>query len=145
MTDRPAESSAASPIDFAEMATELVAAYVTKNHVRAAELPGLIATVHSALSGLGNAPKVEPEPVVTKLVPHMPIRKTITDTHIISLEDGKSYQSLKRHLTKHGLTPAEYRAKWGLPLDYPMVAPAYSAKRSELAKSIGLGARRREG
>ena len=82
-----------------------------------------------------------PEP--EKLVPPVSIRKSVTDEYLISLEDGKQYQSLKRHLAKRGLTPDEYRAKWGLPHDYPMTAPGYSARRSELAKSIGLGSLRK--
>ena len=125
-----------------EMTTELVTAYVTKNHVRAAEMPALIATVHESLAGLGQAPQVVAAP--EKLTLRMPIKKTVSDTHIISLEDGKSYKTLKRHLAKQGLTPADYRTKWGLPYDYPMVAPAYSAARSAMAKTMGLGAQRRK-
>jgi predicted transcriptional regulator len=126
-----------------EMTAEVVAAYVTKNHVRAAELPELIATVHASLGGMGKAPEAPPEAV--KLVPPVSIRKSVTDDYIISFEDGKQYQSMKRHLAKHGLTPEEYRAKWGLPSDYPMTAPGYSARRSELAKSLGLGNIRKKG
>ena len=126
-----------------EMTAELVAAYVTKNHVRAAELPGLISTVHASLASMGSAPEATPEPA--KLVPPVSIKKSVTDEYLISLEDGKQYQSLKRHLAGRGLTPAQYREKWGLPNDYPMVAPAYSARRSEMAKSIGLGGGRRLG
>ncbi len=124
-----------------EMTAEIIAAYVTKNHVRAAELPDLISTVHAALAGLGTPIEAEPEP--GKLVPPVSIKKSITDDYLISLEDGQRYKSLKRHLSKRGLTPDEYRAKWGLPRDYPMVAPAYGRARSELAKSIGLGSIRR--
>ncbi len=120
-----------------EMTADLVAAYVTKNHVRASELPALIATVHTSLAGMGSVPVAAPEPA--KLVPPVSIKKSITDDYLVSLEDGKQYQSLKRHLSKRGLSPDEYRAKWGLPHDYPMVAPGYARKRSELAKSIGLG------
>ena len=126
-----------------EMTTEVVAAYVMKNHVRAAELPALISTVHASLASMGSAPEPAPEPA--KLVPPVSIKKSVTDEYLISLEDGKQYQSLKRHLSGRGLTPAEYRTKWGLPADYPMVAPGYSARRSELAKSIGLGSGRRQG
>ena len=129
------------PTALIEMTTEVVAAYVSKNHVRAAELPALIATIHGSLSGMGSAPEAVPEP--EKLVPPVSIRKSVTDEYLISLEDGKQYQSLKRHLAKRGLTPDEYRAKWGLPHDYPMTAPGYSARRSELAKSIGLGSLRK--
>ncbi len=125
-----------------ELTAEVVAAYVSKNHVRAAELPELISTVHASLASMGSAPVAEPEPA--KLVPPVSIKKSVHDDYLISLEDGKQYQSLKRHLTKRGLTPAEYRTKWGLPHDYPMVAPAYSARRSELAKSTGLGSQGRK-
>src|SRR5215208_352965 len=86
----------------------------------------------------------EPAPRAEKPTPHIPIKKTITPDAIISLEDGKAYKSMKRHLTKLGLTPAQYREKWGLPRDYPMVAPNYAAKRSELAKQAGLGQQRRK-
>ena len=124
--------------DLAELTTEVLAAYVAQNHVQMADLPGLIASVHGALSGLGQAS--EPAPAVPeKLVPPVSIKKSITDDYLISLEDGKQYQSLKRHLAKRGLTPGEYRAKWSLPADYPMVAPGYARKRSKLARSIGLG------
>ena len=126
-----------------EMTAEVVAAYVTKNHIRAAELPELITTVHASLSGMGSAP--EPVVVPAKLDPPVSIKKSLTDDYLISMEDGKRYKSLKRHLSKHGLTPAEYRIKWNLPQDYPMIAPAYSRQRSELAKGLGLGARRRKG
>ncbi len=125
-----------------EMTTEVVAAYVTKNHVRAAELPELISTVHASLAGMGSVPVAEPEP--NKLVPPVSIKKSIADDYLVSMEDGKRYKSLKRHLTARGITPADYRAKWGLPKDYPMVAPAYAKARSELAKSFGLGQIRRK-
>ena len=134
--DAPTSETASVP-NLAELTTEVLAAYVAQNHVQMADLPGLIASVHGALSGLGQAsePAMPPE----KLVPPVSIKKSVTDDYLISLEDGKQYQSLKRHLAKRGLTPGEYRAKWGLPADYPMVAPAYARKRSELARSIGLG------
>lgn len=135
-------AEAADPITLVEMTADLVASYVERNHVQASELPALIATVHASLAGLGTANEVAPEPA--KPVPPVSIRKSVTDTHLISLEDGKPYQALKRHLTKLGMTPAEYRAKWGLPTDYPMVSPAYARKRSELAKSLGLGSLRRK-
>ncbi len=126
-----------------EMTAEVVAAYVTKNHVRAAELPELISTVHASLAGMASTPVDEPE--TGKLVPHVSIRKSITDDYLISLEDGQRYQSLKKHLTKHGLTPEQYRTKWGLPRDYPMIAPAYARARSEMAKAYGFGKIRRKG
>ncbi|MGF3022664.1 MucR family transcriptional regulator [Methylobacterium aquaticum] len=125
--------------DLIGLTSEIVSAYVSKNSVPAGDLAGLIASVHSALVAL-TAP---PAPEVEKPTPLVPIRKTVTPDHIISLEDGKPYKSLKRHLTTRGLTPAEYRRKWGLPHDYPMVAANYAAQRSELAKNSGLGQRRR--
>ncbi len=130
------------PAALVEMTAEVVAAYVTKNHVRLGELPALISTIHTSLAGMGSSPEAEPEPA--KLIPPVSIKKSVTDDYIISFEDGKRYISLKRHLSKHGLTPAEYRAKWGLPADYPMVTPNYSAKRSEMAKVNGLGMGRQQ-
>ena len=125
-----------------EMTVEVVTAYVTKNHVRAAELAVLISTVHASLAGMGSEPVAEPEP--DRLVPPVSIKKSITDEYLVSMEDGKHYRSLNRHLSVRGMTPDEYRAKWGLPRDYPMVAPAYAKARSELAKSFGLGSQRRK-
>ena len=133
----------AASLVLIEMTTEVVAAYVAKNHVRAAELPDLISTVHASLSGMGSVPEAAPE--LAKLEPPVSIKKSVTDDYLVSMENGKRYRSLKRHLTKHGLTPVEYRAKWGLPVDYPMVAPSYARKRSELAKATGLGNIRRKG
>ncbi|KMO42556.1 MucR family transcriptional regulator [Methylobacterium tarhaniae] len=126
--------------DFIGLAAAIVGAYVTRNNIRASELPGLIAATHAALAKL-TAP---PAPEVEKPTPPIPIRKTVTPDHIISLEDGKPYKALKRHLTIRGLTPDQYRQKWGLPHDYPMVAATYAAQRSELAKSLGLGQIRRD-
>lgn len=132
----PAQESVA----LVEMTTELVAAYVANNHVQPAEMPALIASIHGAFASLGSTPQTVTE--AEKPTPPVSIKKSVTDEYLVSLEDGKRYQSLKRHLAKHGLSPAEYREKWGLPKDYPMVAAAYSAKRSELAKSRGLGNKR---
>ena len=131
-----------NPTALAEVTSEVVAAYVRQNHVQPSELPNLIATVHAALGGLGKPAVPVEEPA--KLVPPVSIKKSVTDGHLVSMEDGKRYKSLKRHLSTYGLTPNEYRAKWGLPHDYPMVAPAYAAKRSELARTIGLGRKRQE-
>ncbi|MFE1597512.1 MucR family transcriptional regulator [Methylobacterium sp. ID0610] len=117
------------------LAADIVAAYVSNNVVPAAQLGQLIADVHRAVAALGAPRAAEPAP----LTPLMPIKKTVTPDYLISLEDGRPYKSLKRHLAKHGLTPDQYRQKWGLPHDYPMVAPNYAAQRSELAKTIGLG------
>ena len=128
-----------SQTTFAEITSEVVAAYVAQNHVQLAELPKLIASVHEAFKSLGQplAAEVAPEPPK----PAVPVRKSVTDEYIISLEDGRKLKSMKRYLAGLGMTPADYRAKWGLPADYPMVAPAYAAKRSELAKTLGLGRR----
>ena len=124
---------------LAEVTSEVVAAYVAKNHLQPSELPNLIASVHAAFDGIGKpvAPEVPAEP----LKPAVPVKKSITDEYIISLEDGRKLKSMKRYLSGLGMTPADYRAKWGLPADYPMVAPAYAAHRSALAKTIGLGRR----
>ena len=125
-----------------EITSEVVAAYVAQNHIHPAELPKLIASVHEAFKSLGQPVEAEAAPVgAPKPIPPVSIRKSITDEYLVSLEDGKRYRALKRHLTKYGMTPAEYRAKWGLPKDYPMVAPAYAAHRSALAKTLGLGRR----
>ena len=120
---------------LASLTTEIVSAYVSRNPLSPADLPALIANTHAALQGL-RQPSPEPQP---ELKPAVPIKKSVTPDHIISLEDGRQYKTLKRHLAMRGLTPEEYRAKWGLPSDYPMVAANYAAKRSELAKSLGLG------
>ncbi|MGY2050602.1 MucR family transcriptional regulator [Methylobacterium sp. JK268] len=125
-------------IELIERATDIVAAYVSNNSVPVAELPGLIGAIHTSLVRLREPAAAAPE----KPVPLMPIRKTITPDYIVSLEDGRHYKSLKRHLSTRGLTPEQYRQKWGLPHDYPMVAANYAAQRSELAKNSGLGRRR---
>ena len=135
MTDTAAPASDQTAL--VEMTTEVIAAYVAQNHVQAADMPALIASVHAAFAGLGKPHEAGSQP--DKLAPPVSIKKSITNDYLVSMEDGKRYQALKRHLTKLGLTPAEYRAKWGLSKDYPMVAPGYSARRSELAKTLGLG------
>jgi predicted transcriptional regulator len=119
-----------------DLTADVVAAFVSNNSISATDLPGLIASIHAAIAGL-SAPA--PAPEAEKPVPAVPIKKSVTPDYIISLEDGRQYKSLKRHLTGRGLTPADYRAKWGLPRDYPMVAANYAARRSEMAKAIGLG------
>ncbi len=125
--------------DFIGTAAAIVAAYVSNNHVQAAELPGLLASVHGALTGLGqHAPAAE---APAEQLSAAQVKKSITDAGLVSFLDGKPYQTLKRHLTRHGLTPEQYRARFGLPANYPMTAPAYGARRSELAKAIGLGQR----
>lgn len=117
------------------LTTEIVAAHVANNAVAAADLPAVITAVHDQLSRLGQPP----EPAV-ELVPAVPIRRSVQQDHIVCLEDGRKLKMLKRHLaTAYGMTPEEYRAKWGLPYDYPMVAPSYSETRKALAVKIGLG------
>jgi predicted transcriptional regulator len=117
-----------------ELTSKVVAAYLSGNQISSADVPGVIVGVYSSLASVGKEP-VQAE----TLKPPVSIKRSITDDYLISLEDGKQYKSLKRHLAAKGLSPEEYRAKWGLPRDYPMVAPAYAAKRSELAKKSGLG------
>jgi predicted transcriptional regulator len=119
-----------------EQVAEIVSAYVSNNALSAADLPKLIATTHEALRALSAETA---KPVAEELTPAVPVKKSVTPDFIICLDDGKKFKSLKRHLTQLGMTPAEYRAKWGLPESYPMVAPNYSATRSSLAKSNGLG------
>jgi predicted transcriptional regulator len=131
-----------STSNYIELAADIVSAFVSNNSVPASDLPGLIGSVHAALQSVANpAPKHEE----AKPVPAVPVKKSITPDFLISLEDGKPYRSLKRHLAGRGLTPEQYREKWGLPRDYPMVAPNYSAHRSELARSMGLGRQRAKG
>ena len=120
-----------------EFAADIVSAYVSNNSVTPADLVSLIGQVHGALATLGKEPEAPP---AAALVPAVTIKKSITDEYLICLEDGLQFKSLKRHLTtKYDLTPEQYRARWGLPSDYPMVAPAYAERRSMLAKSMGLG------
>ncbi|ARS66094.1 transcriptional regulator [Sinorhizobium meliloti] len=120
------------------LTAEIVSAYVKKHVIRGVEVTKIITDVHAALSAVGSD-KVVPEPV-EKPKPPVPVRKSIQDGYLICLENGKKFKSLKRHLmAKYQMTPEQYRTKWDLPDDYPMVAPAYAAKRSELAKSAGLG------
>ena len=126
---------------YIELAADIVSAYVSNNSVSGNDLPALISEVHSALQRVD---KGEAEPVVEALRPAVPVKKSITPDYIVCLEDGKKFKSLKRHLrTQYNLTPEQYREKWGLPADYPMVAPNYAAARSALAKQMGLGQQRR--
>jgi predicted transcriptional regulator len=120
-----------------DLTAEIVAAYAGHQAVAMNDLPGLIDHVFKALRSVG---VVEPEPPAETLVPAVPIKKSVMPDFIVCLEDGKKLKMLKRHLATHyGLTPAAYRQRWGLPVDYPMVAPAHAAQRSNLAKSLGLG------
>lgn len=122
------------------LTADIVAAHVSNNSVAVNDLPNLIQNVHGALTGISesrSAPEARPEPKV-------PIRSSVKPDFITCLEDGKKQKMLKRHLmTNHNMTPAEYREKWGLGADYPMVAPNYAEQRRTLAKSIGLGTKRR--
>jgi len=124
-----------SKLDLLTQAADIVAAYVSNNAISAADLPALLTTVHQKLGELsvdGGEPQ-RPDPAV-------PIKKSVTDHHIICLEDGAKLKMLKRYLrTRYNLTPDEYRKRWGLPADYPMVAPEYARRRSDFAKKIGLG------
>jgi len=127
--------------DSLELTATIISAYVANNSVPMTALPEVIASVHAALQKLV---PTAPEPEKVRPEPPVSIKRSITPDYLISMEDGRPYKALKRHLTGRGMTPAQYRQKWNLPADYPMVAPSYAARRSELAKAIGLG-RRREG
>jgi predicted transcriptional regulator len=125
--------------DLLGITAEIVSAHVSHNVVSVTDLPGLIRDVHRTLTTLGTAamPKEAPAP---PQAPAVPVRKSITPDYLICLDDGKKLKMLKRHLhTSYGMTPDAYRAKWGLPSDYPMVAPNYATRRSEIAKGFGLG------
>lgn len=129
-------------LDTVQITARIVAAYVSNNRMAAQDLPGFIESVHQTLVSLFSGTEIVQEP----LKPAVSIKRSVTDDYIVCLEDGLKFKSLKRHLrSAYGLTPEQYRLKWGLPHDYPMVAPNYAAKRSTLAKQIGLGrgARRR--
>jgi len=121
--------------------TDIVSAYVAQNELESGELPGLIETVHKTLATL----ELSDEIVAGGIQPAVPVNRSVTDDYIICLEDGKKLKMLKRHLkTAYGMTPEDYRARWGLPADYPMVAPNYAKKRSRLAKDIGLGTKHKQ-
>jgi len=123
--------------DALALTAEIVASYVSNNAVAPHSLPGLIASVHNSLIGLGQP---EPEKPLEKTKPAVSIGRSITDDYIVCLEDGKRLKMLKRYLrSNYNLSPDEYRKRWGLPADYPMVAPNYAKRRSEFAKQIGLG------
>src|SRR4051812_33981669 len=125
-----------------ELAADIVSAFVSNNSVPMAELPALIGSIHAALTSVATG--ATEQPTEEPKAPAVSIKKSVQPDYIVCLDDGKRFKSLKRHLrTTYNLTPDEYRAKWGLARDYPMVAPNYAATRSELAKRLGLGARRR--
>ena len=132
---------AGTSVNVLELAVEIVAAYISNNSVRSSELPGLIADVHSSLVRMTEGAQ---EVAVEPLKPAVSARKSVTNDYLICLEDGKKFKSLKRHLrTQYDMSPEDYRQKWGLGLDYPMVAPNYAKARSQLAKEMGLGQQRR--
>ena len=135
MSDNSGESS------YIGLTANIVSAYVSNNSVPSSEIPNLISQIHSALKRVSGGQVAAPaEP----LKPAVPIKRSITPDYLVCLEDGKKFKSLKRHLrTQYGLSPEEYREKWGLPSDYPMVAPNYAKARSNLAKQMGLGQQRR--
>jgi predicted transcriptional regulator len=134
--------SATSP-NYIELCAEIVSAYVSNNSVPATDLPVLLNSVYAALTKTAQGQQEEPK---AELTPAVSVKKSLTPDYIICLEDGKKFKSLKRHLrTTYDMTPEQYRAKWNLPADYPMVAPNYAKARSELAKTMGLGQQRRKG
>lgn len=136
MSDSPAAPN------YVELAADIVSAYVSNNSVATGDLPGLIGDIHSALVRLSSGTIDAP---AESLKPAVPIKKSITPDYIVCLDDGKKFKSLKRHLrTQYDMTPEEYRERWGLPPDYPMVAPNYAQARSQLAKKMGLGQQRRK-
>lgn len=129
--------------ELVDMAAAIVSAYVSANQVPPQDIPSIIRTVHSALREVSGAPQTALEP---NQEPAVSVKKSVTPDYVICLEDGKKFKSLKRHLrTRYNMTPDEYRAKWGLAHDYPMVAPNYAKERSNLAKRMGLGHARRVG
>ena len=141
MTDDTATPGAPDAGELLSLTTEIVSSHLSNNEVAVSEVPALIENVHDALTRLATGPAAsEPE----RPRPVVPIKKSITPDYIVCLEDGKQLKMLKRYLrTRHNMTPDEYRARWGLPKDYPMMAPNYAKLRSDLAKKIGLGNRSR--
>jgi predicted transcriptional regulator len=134
MADEPLERKLMAAI--VEQVAEIVAGYLSHNTVAPADVPNVISTIYAAMTGLTGAPR----PVEAERTPAVPVRRSITPETIICLDCGWKARTLKRHLTSaHSLTPDDYRARWNLSGDYPMVAPAYSSRRSEMAKAIGLG------
>lgn len=135
MSDTPGKS-------YIELTASIVSAYVSNNATQASEIPALIGQIHAALQRLSaGRPEVAPQEPAK---PAVPVKKSVTPEYLICLEDGKRFKSLKRHLrTQYKMTPEQYREKWGLPADYPMVAPNYAVERSQLAKKMGLGQQRR--
>jgi len=133
--------SESGPKGFVDLTASIVSAYVSNNPTTASEIPALISQIHAALVRVSNgAAEAPPEPAK----PAVSVKKSMTSDYLVCLEDGKRFKSLKRHLrTQYNMSPEQYREKWGLPADYPMVAPNYAVARSQLAKKIGLGQQRR--
>ena len=133
--------SESTPKGFVDLTASIVSAYVSNNATTASEIPGLISQIHAALVRVSNS-GLEPVPEPAK--PAVSVKKSMTSDYLVCLEDGKRFKSLKRHLrTQYNMSPEQYREKWGLPADYPMVAPNYAVARSQLAKKMGLGQQRR--
>lgn len=133
-------ADAAAEVELRELTAEVVSAYVSRNEINADTLPDLIHRVYEAFASVGRV-----EPVPEKPVPAVPLKKSVFPDYIVCLEDGKKLKMLKRHLkTAYNMTPEEYRERWGLPHDYPMVAPSYASHRSTLARQIGLGTKRED-
>ncbi len=129
------------PKGFVDLTASIVSAYVSNNATTAAEIPGLISQIHAALLRVSNGGS---ETALETAKPAVSVKKSMTPDYLVCLEDGKRFKSLKRHLrTQYNMTPEQYREKWGLPSDYPMVAPNYAVARSQLAKKMGLGQQRR--
>ena len=125
-----------------QLTANIVSAYVSNNTVSSAEMPALISQVYSALMRVSKGAAVAAP--AAPLTPAVPVKRSITPEYLVCLEDGKKFKSLKRRLRQYRMTPDQYRAKWNLPADYPMVAPNYAAARSQLAKQMGLGQQRRQ-
>ena len=131
------ESQSAKTDDILRLTTDIVAAYVSNNTIPVSEVPTMIKNIHGTLGGLTGTSQGE---ISTAQKPVVPVKRSVTPDYIVCLEDGKKLKMLKRYLrSNYNMTPEEYRVKWGLPADYPMVAPNYAAQRSEFAKKIGLG------
>ena len=142
MTDNK-QDNGKSTDNLLQLATGIVSSYVSHNQVPMSEVPTILKSIHSVLAGLTSGASMDG---LSSSKPAVPVKKSIGDDYIICLEDGKKFKSLKRHLrTRYSMTPDEYRAKWGLPHDYPMVAPNYAKERSNLAKRMGLGQTRKGG
>jgi predicted transcriptional regulator len=137
----------AEAFNSSELTVDIVTAFVAHNSVPIASLAALIQSVHAALTQLATEPlsSMPHAPPEETQQPAVPIRKSVTPDYLVCLEDGKQFKSMRRHLKKLGMTPEQYRVKWGLPFDYPMVAASYAAHRSELAKQIGFGQSRKRG